>query len=137
MGRTESKTFLVTVWLESTFTILHVVFGTLVFSGTLFVGTKDALGIVGRYIAGVAVCRIILMYELAGLRESCDSSMVSRSSRRTAIILVLRRAKGEPVNLRTGGEGKGQLSRNSAVINAAWGHHHHRRWQKSVGLGVV
>lgn len=72
-GRMESKTFLVTAWLESTFTILHVVFGTLVFSGTLFVGTKDALGIVGRYIAGVAVCRIILMYELAGLRESCVS----------------------------------------------------------------
>ncbi|KAL2672174.1 hypothetical protein Neosp_012874 [[Neocosmospora] mangrovei] len=70
-GCTESKTFLVTAWLESTCTILHVVFGTLVFSGTLFVGTKDALGIVGRYIAGVAVCRIILMYELAGLRESC------------------------------------------------------------------
>ncbi|RSL91176.1 hypothetical protein CEP51_000369 [Fusarium floridanum] len=72
-GRTESKTFLASAWLESTFTILHVVFGTLVFSGTLFVGTKDALGIVGRYIAGVAFCRIILMYELAGLRESCDS----------------------------------------------------------------
>ncbi|EEU36248.1 uncharacterized protein NECHADRAFT_52892 [Fusarium vanettenii 77-13-4] len=72
-GRMESKTFLVTAWLESTFTILHVVFGTLVFSGTLFVGTKEALGIVGRYIAGVAVCRIILMYELAGLRESCVS----------------------------------------------------------------
>ncbi|KAI8711385.1 hypothetical protein NCS52_01401700 [Fusarium sp. LHS14.1] len=73
MGLTESKTFLVTAWLESTFTILHVVFGTLVFSGTLFVGTKDALGIVGRYIAGVAVSRIILMYELAGLRDSCFS----------------------------------------------------------------
>ncbi|KAJ4319088.1 hypothetical protein N0V84_006542 [Fusarium piperis] len=72
-GRMETKTFLASAWLESTFTILHVVFGTLVFSGTLFVGTKDALGIVGRYIAGVAVCRIVLMYELAGLRESCLS----------------------------------------------------------------
>ncbi|RSL62987.1 hypothetical protein CEP53_004577 [Fusarium sp. AF-6] len=72
-GHTESKIFLASAWLESTFTILHVVFGTLVFSGTLFVGTKDALGIVGRYIAGVAFCRIILMYELAGLRESCGS----------------------------------------------------------------
>ncbi|KAJ4172212.1 hypothetical protein NW754_002402 [Fusarium falciforme] len=72
-GRKETITFLVSAWLESTFTILHLVFGTLVFSGTLFVGTKDALRIVGRYIAGVAVCRIILMYELAGLRESCHS----------------------------------------------------------------
>lgn len=72
-GNQETKTFLASAWLESTCTILHVVFGTLVFSGTLFVGTKDALGIVGRYIAGVAVCRIVLMYELAGLRESCVS----------------------------------------------------------------
>lgn len=72
-GRKETITFLVSAWLESTFTILHLVFGTLVFSGTLFVGTKDALRIVGRYIAGVAVCRIVLMYELAGLRESCHS----------------------------------------------------------------
>ncbi|KAH6869066.1 hypothetical protein B0T10DRAFT_419025 [Thelonectria olida] len=68
---TESKIFLFTAWWESTFTVLQVVFGTLVFSSTLFVGTKDALGIVGRYIGGVAVCRVILMYELAGLRENC------------------------------------------------------------------
>ncbi|KAH7142796.1 hypothetical protein B0J13DRAFT_50892 [Dactylonectria estremocensis] len=66
----ESKTFLLAAWWESTFTILHLVFGTLIFSGMLFVGSKDALGVVGRYIAGAAVCRVILMYELAGLRES-------------------------------------------------------------------
>ncbi|KAF5531929.1 hypothetical protein FNAPI_13084 [Fusarium napiforme] len=67
----ETKTFLVLSWWQSTITILHILFGTLVFSGMLFVGTKDALMIVGRYIAGVAICRVILMYELAGLRQSC------------------------------------------------------------------
>ncbi|KAM6505486.1 hypothetical protein FSOLCH5_014699 [Fusarium solani] len=48
----ETKTFLVVAWWESTFTILHVIFGTLVFSGTLFVGLQDALSIVGRWQAG-------------------------------------------------------------------------------------
>jgi hypothetical protein len=48
---------------------VHVVFSTLVFSSLLYVGPKDALSIVGRYIAGVVVCRIILMYELAGLGQ--------------------------------------------------------------------
>ncbi|RBR22214.1 hypothetical protein FVER53590_25851 [Fusarium verticillioides] len=68
----ETKTFLVLSWWQSTITILHILFGTLIFSGMLFVGTKDALLIAGRYIAGVAICRVILMYELAGLRQSCD-----------------------------------------------------------------
>lgn len=68
----ETKTFLVLSWLQSTITILHILFGTLIFSGMLFVGMQDALIIVGRYIAGVAICRVILMYELAGLRQSCD-----------------------------------------------------------------
>ncbi|KAM6534095.1 hypothetical protein FALCPG4_007033 [Fusarium falciforme] len=66
---TETKTFLFLAWALSTFTILHVVFGTLVFAGILFVGMKDALSIVGRYIAAVVICRVILMYELAGIRE--------------------------------------------------------------------
>lgn len=39
----------------------------------LIIGTRDALGVVGRYMAGVTVCRVILMYELAGLRQSCNS----------------------------------------------------------------
>lgn len=70
--RTETRRFLFCSWWESTFTILHLIFGTLVFSGTLFVGTKDATGILGRYIAGVAVCRVVLIYELAGLRDNCN-----------------------------------------------------------------
>lgn len=80
----ETKLFLVVAWWESTLTILHVVFGTLVFSGTLFVGMRDALSIVGRYIASVVICRIILMYELAGVRESwaaLDGELVPRCDR--------------------------------------------------------
>ncbi|KAH7274915.1 hypothetical protein MRS44_006838 [Fusarium solani] len=77
----ETKTFLFLAWSLSTFTVLHVVFGTLVFAGMLFVGIKDALSIVGRYIAAVMVTRVILMYELAGVREcwaTLDGKKVTR-----------------------------------------------------------
>lgn len=77
----ETKTFLFLAWSLSTLTVLHVVFGTLVFAGMLFVGIKDALSIVGRYIAAVMVTRVILMYELAGVREcwaSLDGKKVTR-----------------------------------------------------------
>lgn len=79
----ETKRFLLAAWWESTLTILHVVFGTLIFSSLLLVGIKDALSIVGRYMASVALCRIILMYELAGLRETCitiDRGEIQRDS---------------------------------------------------------
>ncbi|UPK91128.1 hypothetical protein LCI18_002063 [Fusarium solani-melongenae] len=66
----ETKIFLFLAWWQSILTILHVVFGTLVFAGMLFVGLQDAMSIVGRYIIPVVVCRVILMYELAGVRES-------------------------------------------------------------------
>ena len=65
----ESKIFLGATWWQSNFTILHVVFGTLIFASSLFVCTEDALGIVGRYMVSVIVGRAILTYELAGMRE--------------------------------------------------------------------
>ena len=47
----------------------HWIFGTLVFSSTLFIGTLDALGVIARYLASALVCRIILLVELAGVRD--------------------------------------------------------------------
>ncbi|VBB87066.1 Putative protein of unknown function [Podospora comata] len=72
----ESKLFLVAAWVGSMATVLHIIFGTLIFSSTIFVGVEDALSIVGRYMASVSICRIILMYELAGLRESVESILL-------------------------------------------------------------
>ncbi|CAM1501969.1 Fc.00g039530.m01.CDS01 [Cosmosporella sp. VM-42] len=69
----ERKIFLVAAWLLSTIMILHIVSGTLVYASLTFIGTQDAIGVVSRYIGSVAVCRVLLMYELAGLRESCQS----------------------------------------------------------------
>ncbi|KAK0616872.1 hypothetical protein B0T14DRAFT_589169 [Immersiella caudata] len=66
----ESKLFLFSAWALSMFTIFHVIFGTLLFASTTFIGTLDALVIIGRYTASAAACRIVLMYELPGLQDS-------------------------------------------------------------------
>lgn len=67
----ERKTFLVVDWVLSVGTILHIIFGTLVFSSLIFLGVNDALVILARYMASALTRRIIVMYELAGLRETC------------------------------------------------------------------
>ncbi|KAK4442805.1 hypothetical protein QBC34DRAFT_488660 [Podospora aff. communis PSN243] len=67
----ENKTFLVASWLVSVATIAHVIFGTQIFSSITFIGSQDASVIVVRYVGSVALCRVVLMYELAGIREAC------------------------------------------------------------------
>jgi hypothetical protein len=66
----EKLLFIVSSWLASTSTVLHLVFGTLVLSGTLFISPRDALAVVARYFVSTLVCRIILMYEICGMRET-------------------------------------------------------------------
>lgn len=69
----ERKTFVIASSLQSTMAVLHVVFGTLTFSSMVFIGTQDALSIVSRFFISTVVCRIVVRYELAGLREACVS----------------------------------------------------------------
>jgi hypothetical protein len=64
----ESYSFLIISWWTSTGTVMHIVFGTLVLSGTLFVSTQDATTVIVRYFASALMCRAVLMYELAGMR---------------------------------------------------------------------
>jgi hypothetical protein len=65
----EGKTYVVWTWLLSTSTVIHIIFGSLLLSGLLFIGPRDALLVIFRYVASVLVCRIIVMFELAGMRE--------------------------------------------------------------------
>jgi hypothetical protein len=69
----ETKLFLVLSWLTSTSTTFHVIFGTLAFSSMQFISVRDAFGVIGRYTASVTACRVVLMYELSGLRSSVES----------------------------------------------------------------
>ena len=55
-------------WVAVILAYAHWIFGNLVFSSTLFIGTLDALGVMARYLASALVCRMILFVELAGIR---------------------------------------------------------------------
>lgn len=68
----ERRLLVVLSWLLSICVILHVIYGTLVLSSLYFIGTRDAVYVVGRFMASVLACRIIVMYEIAGLRERCQ-----------------------------------------------------------------
>ena len=57
-------------WFTEICTICHIVFGTTVLSGAMFIGARDALFIGLRYLASTVCCRIILSYETAGLRQT-------------------------------------------------------------------
>ncbi|KAL8991118.1 MAG: hypothetical protein Q9169_007945 [Polycauliona sp. 2 TL-2023] len=66
----ENYYFTLFSWFTAMLTICHVIYGSLVFSSMLFISVRDSVGVIGRYMASVICCRIILMYEIASLRTS-------------------------------------------------------------------
>jgi hypothetical protein len=70
----ESRLFLASAYLLSIFIIFHIILGTLVLASTNFIGPADAIGIMARYIVSVIICRVILMYELAVVKECYNSN---------------------------------------------------------------
>lgn len=66
----EGPLFIFISWLVSTGTIIHLVLGTIVLAGTLFISPQDALQVVARYLASTLLCRIILMFEVRGMRNT-------------------------------------------------------------------
>jgi len=68
----ESYSFVFFSWLTPLFTVLHCLFGTLAFSSMLFISVRDSIYVISRFMISVIVCRIILMYELAALRDAVN-----------------------------------------------------------------
>lgn len=64
----ETKLFIALAWLLSVLIIFHIILGTLILSSTSFIGPRDALGVMARYIVSVVICRVIVVYELAVVR---------------------------------------------------------------------
>jgi len=56
-------------WLTSLFTLVHILYGTMVFSSILFVSSKDAVVVVSRFLASALVCRVILSLELSQMQK--------------------------------------------------------------------
>lgn len=66
--RRESRTLWMATWVVRSGTICVYIFGTLMFSSILFVGPLDGLKIIARYLASAVVCRMIMVYELVGMK---------------------------------------------------------------------
>ncbi|KAF2421116.1 hypothetical protein EJ08DRAFT_673035 [Tothia fuscella] len=73
--------FVVLAWSLSVFIVMHIILGTLTLSSIIFVKSKDALAIMARYIASVVVCRMILLYELAVIRNDRPCTLEVEGSR--------------------------------------------------------
>lgn len=68
--RKEHVWFYGLTWLLSIATIIQILFGTLILSSLLFFTVRDAVLVVGRYAASSIVCRSIVRFELAGMKEA-------------------------------------------------------------------
>ncbi len=79
--RPETVFFIAISWLISVGTVIHALYGTLVLSSLLFYSVVDSLNIVSRYCASVLVCRIVLMYELAGMRAAAARNAAATEGR--------------------------------------------------------
>jgi hypothetical protein len=78
--RQETNLFLFLSWLASLGAVCHFLMGTLVFSSVLFISTDDSLRLIGRLMASVICCRIVLMFELTLLgRTLVDARVVTQA----------------------------------------------------------
>jgi hypothetical protein len=69
----ERKAVIILSWLLSPSIIAHIIYGTITLSSLTFIGPRDAVYVILRFVLSVIVCRAILMYEIAGLRERFNS----------------------------------------------------------------
>jgi hypothetical protein len=90
----ESRLFTISAWFLSVLIVFHIILGTLILSGTTFIGPRDALGVMMRYIASVVACRVILLYELAVMR-ACYKNGGNDESRHSNQEGVLRSEFGQ------------------------------------------
>jgi hypothetical protein len=88
----ETLWFLGVSWFTAFGTVVHIIFGTLVFSSILFITTLDAVRVVFQLLGSTCVCRAILMYELSGMRQavtiSASEELDGRSGSRDDIPLI-------------------------------------------------
>jgi len=84
----ESEAYVCLSWLLSTAIISQILLGTLIFSSTLFMGPLDALTVLVRYILSAMTCRIVLMYELSGIRDAVKRSRETAGAPATEVVMV-------------------------------------------------
>jgi hypothetical protein len=65
---------LVAGWLA----VVHIAFGTAVFAGFALVSTSDAALLLLRYLASGTVCRLIMLFEIGGMRPVQQETKIFR-----------------------------------------------------------
>ena len=75
----ETRLFIISAWLLSVFIVFHIILGTVILSSTTFIGPRDALGVMARYVISVITCRVILVYELAVVRACYKKGLNTKS----------------------------------------------------------
>jgi hypothetical protein len=65
---------LVAGWLA----VVHIAFGTAVFAGFALVSTSDAALLLLRYLASGTVCRLIMLFEIGGMRPVQQEAKIFR-----------------------------------------------------------
>ncbi|KAH6854687.1 hypothetical protein B0I37DRAFT_362798 [Chaetomium sp. MPI-CAGE-AT-0009] len=78
----------IVAWFTSTGTILHVIYGTITYSTVVFISTQDALGVVARYLVSTLVCRIILNFEMSGMRAVVKGDAVDEDGQGEVVVGV-------------------------------------------------
>lgn len=66
----ETHAYVLVSWWASICTATHLLYGTIAMSSLVFLGYVDSIKIIGRLMASVIVCRAILVFELAGMRNA-------------------------------------------------------------------
>jgi hypothetical protein len=47
--------------------LVHLIFGTAMFSSLLYIGNTDAIPVILQFVASAVVCRIVLQFEIGGM----------------------------------------------------------------------
>ncbi|KAF2118275.1 hypothetical protein BDV96DRAFT_569584 [Lophiotrema nucula] len=66
--RPDTFRFLFVSWWAAIFTLGHYIYGTVIFSSMLFISVPAATKILVRFLSSTLCCRIIVTYELSGMR---------------------------------------------------------------------
>lgn len=64
-----SYSLLILNWMIKLLVWVDVIYGVIVLSSILFLSLFDTLEVIGKYLAGSAACRVVLAFEVYGLRE--------------------------------------------------------------------
>ncbi len=72
--------------------MVHILYGTLISSSLSFIGPRDSVAVLGRFMALVLVCQGLLVWEIAGLCEAHKESR-KKEGLPTDVITAVQSAK--------------------------------------------